>query len=109
MPTYGATDVIAVIILAVVALPWSHRAWKCIVYITKKITRWAFAYTIAVTVIAAMQYSTTYTSMKTYGDAALNDVFYKTFRRILSSTLEALFGNNDKSPEDPTLVKETEL
>lgn len=116
MPSYGATDVIAVIILAVVALPWSHKAWQFIVYIAKKATRWAFAYTIAVTVVAAMQYSTTYTSMKIYGDAALNDVLYKTFRRILSSTLGALFGGNndeeaagDDIPNDHSTWRDTEL
>ena len=102
MPTYGSTDVIFVVILATVTLPWSHTVWKGIVYISKKATRWVLAYTMAVVIIACLQYSTTYNIMKTYGDHALNDVVYRTARRILSATLGAWFGPPSDGDDDAT-------
>ena len=93
MPVYGATDVIAVVLMAAVALPWSHWGWRVLVYIFKKTTKWAFAYTAAVVVVALLQYSTTYTKIKAVGDAALNEVFFMTSKRIMSKVLTAAFGN----------------
>ena len=94
MPSYGATDVILVIILACLVLPWSQLAWKIIIYITRKLVRWTFAYGIAVTVVAFLQYSTWYNSLKTIGDFTMNDIIYSTLRNSVSRLVEWLFDNS---------------
>jgi len=84
--------VIAVVVMAAVALPWSHWGWRGLVYMFKKTTKWAFAYTVAVCMVALLQYSTTYTRVKAVGDAALNEVFYTTSKRIMAKVITVAFG-----------------
>ncbi len=104
MPDYGATDVVMVVILAAVALPWSSKAWTMFMYIIKKTTKWAFAYTIAVVIVAFLQYSSMYISMKSAGDAALNDVMFNTIRKIISWIVDLFYGPDPGA----TLAGETE-
>jgi len=94
MPTYGATDVVAVILLAACALPWSNLAWRALVYSVKKASKWSFAYVMAAAAVAFLQYSTTYLAIKARTDIVLNDVFYNTFKNALSAFLRLTTRNS---------------
>jgi hypothetical protein len=90
MPTYGATDIVVVVILAACALPWSSVAWKAFVFLIKKASKWSLAYALAATAVAFMQYSTAYLAIKTRTDAVMNDMFYNSFKSVLSTFLRII-------------------